>query len=105
MEAHPTDGWDVSGDSQPFMLKQPVSNAEKLAAAKVFAAKTGLNSPIAIDSIENKAARLYAGMPDRLLILDPNGIVELLQKPGPFDYLPADLREHLQRLPVVTPSR
>ncbi|XP_035693289.1 type I iodothyronine deiodinase-like [Branchiostoma floridae] len=93
-EAHPTDGWAISGHLS-MDIKQHRSLEERLAAAEMLALHD-IPCPILVDTMDNAAARAYAAIPDRLyIVLD--GVCVYKGEQGPNGYHPEEVRDWLQK--------
>ena len=92
-EAHPSDGWAVSG-SKYSSLKQHKSIEERTSAAKMLV-DYGVPCPVVVDTMQDESVYQYAAMPEAMYIIE-NGIVKL-KALGPFgDYNPENLRKWLE---------
>ena len=81
-EAHPLDEWFF--EKQVYNLNQPVTNEERFAAARNLL-EFGLNCPLLVDPIDNKANLLYNAYPEKLYIIK-EGKVAFHTKQGPVYY-------------------
>ena len=101
-EAHSVDGAaPMPARGQP-LVEEPRSLTERREVARRCFAATGLAGvPAVVDTIDDHVARLYAGAPDRLYLLDADGRVVYRGAPGPFGFsvneLAGAIREHLRR--------
>jgi hypothetical protein len=83
-EAHPMDGWM----SQPnvdagICYMQPKTLDERSAVARDFIRNTGFSIPLLLDTLDNATGERYAGLPDRLVVIDADGLVAYPGKVGP----------------------
>ena len=81
-EMHPDDEWVI--DKGPFSVAQPSTNEERFAAAKNVQ-ELGIDCPLLIDPISNRANILYKAMPEKVYIFKEGRIVFRLED-GPFFY-------------------
>lgn len=93
-EAHPTGGWEAP--DQPNVVAQATSTEERRSSAMEFFAKCKYSGKLAIDSIENHGMLLYAGMPDRIFVVDATQHFVHVQQPGPMGYQPPELVKFLE---------
>lgn len=87
-EAHATDGRQ-SGQNlvDEVLYQQPKSIEEREEVAQVCMLRLDLKMPMLLDNMSNEVDRLYAALPDRLYLIDENGVVvfrTLVGSPG-FD--------------------
>ena len=78
-------------ETQGVCYEQPRSLEDRVAIAQDFAARSNYQLPLAIDRMDNRANELYAGWPERLYIVDENGIIVYKGKTGPFGYHPEEV--------------
>jgi hypothetical protein len=84
-EAHPEDGWQIGiNHDQCVVYQQPTSMDERAVIAADFIARHQVTIPVAIDDMENTACDRYAGSPERLYIIDEQGVVMHRSPEGPF---------------------
>ena len=75
-EAHPDDGWQVAMNfDDDVIFNQPETLAEREALAQVCALRLNMEMPMLLDDIDNQADTLFAALPERLYVLDADGIV------------------------------
>ncbi len=85
-EAHPEDGWRLDiNNEQGVVFDQPSSLDQRASIAKICVTKHKLKVPTALDGINNEIDRKYSGAPERLYILDENGVVRYRSGRGPYD--------------------
>jgi hypothetical protein len=87
-EAHPTAGRQSAQNLVDDVLyEQPKSIEDRQDLAQACMLRLNLEMPMLLDNMSNEVDRLYAALPDRLYLLDENGIVvfrTLVGSPG-FD--------------------
>jgi hypothetical protein len=97
-EAHPTDEWQMpSNRDEDVCYMQPRTTAQRVAIARDFIRRFDYHLPLLVDPIDNTANQIYAGWPERLLIVDEHGRIAYKGKPGPFDYHPEEVAGWLAR--------
>lgn len=86
-EAHPSDIWQMPSNIRDGVLYQnPTTFVERLDVAGSCVRKLHIPFPALIDGIENKVEQQYTGWPDRLYLIDKEGIVRFKTEPGPFGF-------------------
>jgi hypothetical protein len=84
-EAHPEDGWQVEiNRTQTVIYDQPVSTEERAAIAQTCVRQHLIDMPVAVDDMDDTINNLYAGSPERLYLIDADGIVRHRSVAGPF---------------------
>jgi peroxiredoxin len=78
-------------EKEDVCYTQPRSTPQRLAIARDFVKRFGYPLPMVVDPIENRANQIYAGWPERLVIIDEQGRVAYKGKPGPFGYHPEEV--------------
>ena len=58
---------------------------DRAEAAKACTLGTGLGVPMVLDSMQDEAAKLYNGSPERLFVIDRDGTIVFRSSVGPFD--------------------
>lgn len=95
-EAHPTDEWQMdSNETDGVCYPQPRTTAERLAIARDFAARYEYPIELVVDPIENPADNLYAGWPERLYVVGPDGVIRYKGDTGPFGFDPEEVEAWL----------
>jgi hypothetical protein len=98
-EAHPTDIWQMQSNiREGVLLRDPRSEAERTEAASSCVRKLGIRFPALIDGIGNAVERQYGGWPDRLFLIDRQGVVAFKSEPGPFGFEPKLLEAGLRAI-------
>lgn len=105
-EAHPLDEWQMdSNEKENVCYPQPRTTAQRVAIASDFVKRFHYAIPLAVDPIENGANATYAGWPERLYVIDENGIIVYKGKPGPFGYHPEEVETWLAKRFPNAPGR
>jgi hypothetical protein len=99
-EAHASDEW-VTPDNvkEGISTVQPRTDEERRAAACACLSRTPATMPVVVDGVDDAAARAFGAWPDRMYVLDAEGVVLYRGEPGPFGFLPAEVEAVLARLP------
>jgi hypothetical protein len=96
-EAHPEDGWVLTYNRRSGIeLNDPRSTAERTEVAASCAVRMRTSIPVLIDEIDNEVARQYGGWPDRLYLIDKNGLIGFQGDEGPFGFKPEELEAAIQ---------
>ena len=75
-EAHPDNGWQVRMNlNDGVVLDKPETLEEREALAQVCAVELDLSKPMLLDDMDNRIDTLFAALPERLFVLDAEGIV------------------------------
>ena len=84
-EAHPEDGWQVGiNHMQGVIYDQPLDSVTRAAIAADCMTDTKMRIPVAIDNMENTISCAYSASPERLYLIDGDGIVRHRSAVGPF---------------------
>ena len=95
-EAHPIDGWQKdSNEKEGVCYRQPKTLSERVAIANDFVKRFNYALPLAVDTMGDKAEKIYAGWPERLYIIDAKGVIAYKGEPGPRGYHPEEVEAWL----------
>ena len=84
-EAHPEDGWQVGiNHTQGVVYDQPVFSSARAAIAADCMVSAEIRIPVAIDNMENSVSEAYSASPERLYLIDGDGVVRHRSDMGPF---------------------
>jgi hypothetical protein len=84
-EAHPEDGWQLEiNHDQRCVYEQPTNIEARAAIAADCIRDRAITMPVAIDDMNNTVSKLYSGSPERLYLIDAEGIVQHRSPSGPF---------------------
>ena len=98
-EAHPDDGWQVQKNvNDGVVLNAPKTYEERKAVARKCEVGTSLKIPIAVDKMDDAVQRAYSGWPDRIYVIDKNGVVHFQGAPGPAGFKPEEAKKALAEL-------
>ncbi len=91
-EAHPEDEWQMgSNETEDVCYMQPTTLAERIAIARDFVKRTDYRLPLVVDSMDNAAEKAFAAWPERLYVIDPDGVVAYKGGTGPMHFNPDKL--------------
>ena len=82
-----------------IVFTQPTTFDEREHAAESCVLHLNLSIPTLIDDMENSTARSYAGLPDRLYLVDVDGKIAYGSAPGPMGFRPDELEAAIKELP------
>lgn len=105
-EAHPTDEWQMDSNvEEDVCYVQPKDLAGRVAIANDFVKRHEYDIPLLIDDIDNLCDELYAGWPERLYVIDENGVIAYKGGTGPFNFEPEEVEAWLAaRFPAKKPA-
>ncbi|GAM25747.1 hypothetical protein SAMD00019534_089220 [Acytostelium subglobosum LB1] len=96
-EMHPADGWVIGGDSISTCYKQPKTMEERLTIVKALQEYSpNVTIPYLVDLIDDNFNQVYDAVPERLYVLENNKF-SYVGGPGPFQFIPEELREYLTK--------
>ena len=84
-EAHPEDGWQVEiNHDQDVVYDQPTTMNERAHIAHTCLTRHGIPMPVLLDDMDDSINKAYSGWPERLYLIDEDGVVRHRSVPGPF---------------------
>lgn len=96
-EAHPEDGWVVTVNrDQDIRIADPTTDDERHDVAVACALRLKIRMPVVIDSIDDRIARAYGALPDRLYLIGKGGKISFQGAPGPAGFRPAELEQAIE---------
>ncbi len=99
LEAHPSDVWQMRSNlKDSVVFASPKSEEERALVAGACVRKLGIKFPAVLDEFDNATERAYTGWPDRLYLINRDGMVDYKSRPGPFGFNPDDLKAALVRV-------
>lgn len=105
-EAHPIDAWQVSANLEDDVLVATTRTTdERYTAAGLCVTKLGIELPALIDDSDNRVERAYTAWPDRLYVIDRDGVIAHKSAAGPFGFKPADVEATLKRILATAPEQ
>lgn len=97
-EAHPLDEWQMTAnEKEDVCYRQPKTLADRVLIANDFVKRFRYPLPLAIDTMDDKAEKAYAGWPERFYIVDRAGTIVYKGEPGPFGFHPEEVEAWLAR--------
>lgn len=96
-EAHPSDMHAPTSTNAraQILVRQPQTLDERCAVAQRCVTTLNIETPMVVDSMDNRVGRAYGGWPDRLYLIDRQGRVAYQGGPGPFAFNPRELEQNL----------
>ena len=85
-------------EKQGVIVKQPTSFEDRAKVAGKCVTDLKLSIPCLVDDLQNTAQKAYAGWPDRLYVIDKNGVVAFRGEPGPRGFRPDEAEAALKKL-------
>lgn len=76
-------------------ITQPTELTERCGAASAFLDASQAPFPVVVDGMDDAVARAFGAWPDRIYVLDADGVVVYRGGVGPFGFAPEDVREFL----------
>ena len=99
LEAHPSDVWQMQSNiKDQVVFASPKDEEERTLVAGACVRKLGIKFPAVIDGFDNTTEKAYTGWPDRIYLIDGKGRVAYKSRPGPFGFMPDELRAALGRV-------
>lgn len=99
LEAHPSDVWQMQSNiKDQVVFASPKDEEERTFVAGACVRKLGIKFPAVIDGFDNTTEKAYTGWPDRIYLIDGKGRVAYKSRPGPFGFMPDELRAALGRV-------
>jgi len=106
-EAHPDDEWQMDSNRKDAMVyKQPKSDDERKAMAKILVDRLKYKIPVALDPIDGRAEKVFAAWPERIYVIGRDGRVIFKGGMGPFGFEPEKAEAALAKavsLPASAP--
>ncbi|EGC28911.1 hypothetical protein DICPUDRAFT_43625 [Dictyostelium purpureum] len=96
-EIHPADEWYIGGDKISLCYKQPTTMQQRLEIVKALKEYAPfVTIPFLVDLMDNNFNKVYDAVPERLFILE-NKQFKYVGGPGPFGFVPEEVREYLTK--------
>ena len=86
-----------ANEKEGVCYPQPKTLAQRVAIANDFTKRFRFPVPLLVDPMENPANRLYAGWPERLYVIDEQGVIVYKGEQGPGGYHPEEVDAWLAR--------
>lgn len=88
-EAHPDDGWQVQHNIDDGIIHdRPTSIEQRAELAEVCALRLNMKMPMLLDDMSDQADRLYNALPERLYLIDADGVVRFKTVAGSMGFDP-----------------
>ena len=101
LEAHASDVWQMDSNvKQNVVFATPKSIDEREAVADSCVRNLHIQIPALVDNFSNSTETAYTGWPDRLYVIDREGLVACKTKPGPFGFHPEEVERTLKTLGI-----
>jgi type I thyroxine 5'-deiodinase len=98
-EAHPVDAWQLDDNVKDDVLIASTKSADdRDHVAGLCLTTLGIELPAIIDGPDNRVERAYTGWPDRLYVVDRDGLVAYKSDAGPFGFKPSQVEAALKRM-------
>lgn len=98
-EAHSIDGWQTeSNEAEGIRIRQHERFEDRVAAAELCAEKLALTIPTLVDGMDDAANKAFAAWPERLYIINTEGVIHYAGGPGPYEFRPEEARASLATL-------
>ena len=101
-EAHPEDNvgaYQVQANrDEGVVYNQPASIGERAQIAEACMLHLNLAMPMLLDNMHNEAEEKYVALPERLYVIDKDGVLVYRSEPGPHGF---DMDEWLEAIRTV----
>lgn len=95
-EAHPEDGWKMSGNQRVGInILQPIDDSQRRQVAETCQQHLKLEIPFLVDAVDDRVGATYSGMPNRFYLIDREGKIAFKNGRGPFGFHPRQLEQNL----------
>ena len=81
-----------------IIYKQPQTTEERAAVAEACVLHMNLAMPTLLDSMSNEVDEAYSALPERLFLIDAEGVINWHGGMGPFGFDPDELEKALAAL-------
>jgi len=79
-----------------------IIRSERCTAASTCVSNLGIEFPAVVDDLADSTERAYIAWPDRLYVIDRDGLVAYKSKPGPYGFHPEEVARALPQLLPTT---
>lgn len=94
-----------SNKEDGFVFKQPKTDDERKAAARILVDRLHYRIPVALDPLDGRAEKAFAAWPERIYIIGRDGRVIFKGDMGPFGFKPELAEGSLAKVvPVPVPA-
>lgn len=88
----------TSGNERDHIVfAQPTNLIERRAVAQEMAVALEPNFPVLIDTLDDRVNKLYGAWPERLYVIDEEGVIAYQGGYGPWGFKPEKARRALNR--------
>ena len=94
-EAHPADS---NWPDRRLAIADPVTLAQRNEVAKQCQAKLSLTLPTVVDDMQDSVNQLYRAWPERIYVIDRQGVITYKAGLGPFGFKPDEAEDALVKL-------
>lgn len=102
LEAHPSDVWQMQSNVRDNVVFQsPKNYGEREEVGRMCVSRLGIKFPAVIDGFDNTTEKAYTGWPDRLYLIDTAGRIVYKSRPGPFGFVPEELKKALGQVSAL----
>jgi len=81
----------AANEKEGVCYPQPKTLAQRVAIANDFTKRFKFPIPLIVDPMENPANRLYSGWPERLYVIDEQGVIVYKGELGPGGFHPEEV--------------
>ena len=86
-EAHPIDGWQVPMNlTDDAEFRQPSCYDERAEVAEACVLRLNFEMPMLLDNMANQVDEAYSALPERLYLLDSQGVILYRSEQGPWGF-------------------
>jgi hypothetical protein len=89
----------ASNEKEGVCYPQPRTLDQRLAIARDFVQRHAYPLPMLVDPMDNRADEVYAGWPERLYVIDEQGLIAYKGETGPFGFEPDEVDAWLKAAP------
>jgi hypothetical protein len=98
-EAHPTDGKQARANrNDGILFAQPTTFDERIGVSTKMCTGLRLDMPALVDGMDDKVAKAYNAFPDRLYLIDVDGVIAYQGPRGPKGFKPEELEASIVKL-------
>ena len=68
------------------VFQQPTTDDERAEVAEACVLRLNFEMPMLLDGVTNAVDTAYSALPERLYVLDPEGVILYRSEPGPWGF-------------------
>ncbi len=87
----------TENETDGVLFAQPTSHDQRRDVAARCCTELKLTLPTVVDTIDNAVDHAYAAWPERLFVVDRDGLIAFAGAPGPWGYKPDEVERWLRR--------